>query len=751
MIPSPKKLKLNADDSRLKTRSEGRQGNRLVATLFAKAWLLMATITIVQLSIAATQASAQPIFRTPKQSSAAKKLVLQLSGPIDSNETGLNEIDSNETKMAPIRNVGSGQILPARFQLPQATPARGFLPPGPPSAQLTPSPGSPTLSNQVRKPELREVGADGSFLPVEHDFQGDQNQAEALIDLPGLDLSAMGLDLQNQQNLDERATGQGLEREELAPADSAAGLEQLPYALGRLDVPQERANQADKVRREQVVENYSDGKPRLLRTVALDREGNYYNDGPWVVKDRDGKVVAAGTYRKGVMQGQWARRHTSAEGGMFGEKPFTSFQGPFDSMANFKAGKLDGQWIVYDRAKRSIFEIGYEDGKRDGLATWFYPDTTKMRQATFKQGVLDGEVSEWDEDGRLVSKEFYADGRKLIRNRSFYRPEVPKEESYYLDVKLRQNGLDNWWDAKPAPYLSSGKRIQNGQARSWYSNRQLQYQGQFRNDKPIGRFFWWHENGNRSTVGQFNRAGDRDGRWIWWHDNGMKRIEGDYKEDQPSGVWRSWDEAGKLIKSKDYNSVSVRGDDDEVDPMEGVDPRDEEELLEGTIKTEPTEGVLSDDADDDGSRSKAADDGFLPLPQDNLDAVEPAIPSVTPKQNGPSSGPQFESLPPALGEASLEGDVTVEKSVMRNVGVGQKSSPIDGQPTNDSITGDFVIRPARQTGVGIEIGSGLNTNEVYETVEPDDLNEPRLVNPVRMLEDEVDDAVEPFDLSDLLE
>jgi len=63
-----------------------------------------------------------------------------------------------------------------------------------------------------------------------------------------------------------------------------------------------------------------------------------------------------------------------------------------------------------------------------------------MRQATFKQGVLDGEVVEWDEDGRLVSKEYYREGRKLIRNTSFYRPKVPKEESYFLDVKLRQNG-----------------------------------------------------------------------------------------------------------------------------------------------------------------------------------------------------------------------------------------------------------------------------------------------------------------------
>ena len=384
--------------------------------------------------------------------------------------------------MAPIRKVGSGEGAASPFQLPQTEP-RGFLPAFSPSGQAVQNVQDSenlSLGNQVREPELREVGVDGSFLPTEQDFGGDPTQDEAMMDLPGLDVSGMGLDLKNPAYSSGRTA---------SPRAGEGELEQLPAALGRFDVPSEQDRRPPEVQREQVVENFPDGKPRLLRTVALDREGNYYNDGPWVVKDRDGKVVAAGTYRKGVMQGQWARRHTAAEGGMFSEKPFTSFQGPFDSMANFKDGKLDGQWIVYDRARRSVFEIGYENGQRDGLATWFYPDTTKMRQATFKQGVLDGEVSEWDEEGRLVSKEIYTKGRKLIRNTSFYRPKVPKEESYFLDVKLRQNGLDNWWEAKPAPYLASGKRIQNGQARAWYSNRQLQYQGQFRDDKPSGAIF----------------------------------------------------------------------------------------------------------------------------------------------------------------------------------------------------------------------------------------------------------------------
>ncbi len=601
--------------------------------------VLVFGIAFSQVCFDGSQVLAQPIFRAPRQSLPVQQPGLQLTGPRDS-------------IMAPIQAVGSGDISSSRFQLPQTEKAHEFFPPNSFSNQSEQSRDQFHGRERKRVPALREVSADGSFLPVDRVEASDTGQADATFDLPGLDLSALGLDIQEQHGDDGRSSS--------ANGDE---FEQLPLSLEQMDLPQRRT---DNVRREQVVENYSDGRPRLLRTVALDREGNYYNDGPWVVKDRDGKVVAAGTYRKGVMQGQWARRHTSADGGMFTEKPFTLFQGPFDSITNFKAGKLDGQWIIYDRAKRSIIEIGYKDGIRDGLATWFYPDTTKMRQVTFKQGTLDGEVVEWDEDGRMVSKEFYRDGRKLIRNTSFYRPKVLKEESYFLDVKLKQNGLDNWWDAKPAPYLSSGERVQNGQARGWYSNRQLQYQGQFRNDKPIGRFFWWHENGNRSTVGQFNRTGDRYGRWIWWHDNGMKRIEGEFEDDRPSGVWRSWDKAGKLIKDKDYNNLDAEEIDDRVDLLGVPDDDSVEGLLEDTTESEPGNQFLPSVMGSDDQPKPAIgsglinEDGFLPLPQD-ASGSEPL--KKLDRESVPLSQQSFESLPPALEEESFDDEKQVDETL----------------------------------------------------------------------------------------
>ena len=356
-----------------------------------------------------------------------------------------------------------------------------------------------------------------------------------------------------------------------------------------------------------------------------------------------------------------------------------------------------------------------------------------MRQATFKEGVLDGEVAEWDEDGRLVSKEYYREGRKLIRNTSFYRPKVPKEESYYLDVQLKQKGLDNWWDAKPAPYLASGERVQNGQARGWYSNQQLQYKGQFRNNEPVGRFFWWHENGNRSTVGQFDRAGDRAGRWIWWHENGMKKIEGSYKNDQPSGVWRSWDKTGKLIKNKDYDNLPDQQV-GQINPLDGFSTLENDSdggSIEGIMEIESDDQDMQDDASPaigSGLIREDVDeeDGLLPLPEGDSQGVDPE--RSTDGASRPLDEEQLESLPPALGLEGLEeGEPELgyaNEAVNRNVGAIRERIQIDRaawgrQFGDEKITTDGTFSVVEETTV-IENG-------------------------------EINDAAEAFDLGDLFE
>lgn len=362
-----------------------------------------------------------------------------------------------------------------------------------------------------------------------------------------------------EQQLDEQTLNDFLrsqERNQFERTDS--GFESLPQPMS--DSPDARTPNGLEV----IKQRYPDGKPRIIRHVAQDKEGNYFNHGPWEVLNKAGQVIASGTYKNGLMHGQWKRQHATESGGMFGTKPFDLFQGPFLSVARFKNGKLEGLWTIYDQYRQKIFEIPYQDGIRHGIANWYYPNGAKMREATFKKGLIDGEILNWNDGEKLVSREQYVDGRKIVRNTTFYRPNAKKSENYFLGSKLEPEDRDDWWKAKPTPFLPSGREVQNGPSMSWYANGQPKKRGQYKDDQPVGKFIWWHENGNKHIEG-FYVKGKKARRWTWWFENGMKKVEGAYRDDQPTGNWRSWHSDGDLRNQKDYSADEESGDDTEPD------------------------------------------------------------------------------------------------------------------------------------------------------------------------------------------
>lgn len=324
--------------------------------------------------------------------------------------------------------------------------------------------------------------------------------------------------------------------------------------LESLPVPISDPSEFDTEGLEEIRQNFPDGRPRIIRYVLQDEEGNYYNHGPWKVFSRaqQQEIVASGVYRHGRMQGQWRRQHDANSGGLFKTKPFDMYQGPFLSVANFDDGKLDGIWSIYDAYQRNIFEIRYKDGVRHGTATWWFPNRTKMRETTFKNGLLDGQILAWDESEKLIRREEFIEGRRVVRNTTYYPSKQKQSEDHFLESKLVPEGEDDWWGAKPTPYLSAGDKIQDGMTMKWYENNQPKEKGQYKDGVRVGQFTWWHPNGNKQIEGLFI-DGKKSRLWTWWYANGMKRIEGEYENDQPTGQWRSWHENGELRKEQSFS------------------------------------------------------------------------------------------------------------------------------------------------------------------------------------------------------
>ena len=61
---------------------------------------------------------------------------------------------------------------------------------------------------------------------------------------------------------------------------------------------------------------------------------------------------------------------------------------------------------------------------------------------------------------------------------------------------------------------------------------------------------YW-KNNKLMSVG-VEKAGLEEGHWIYYHYNGTKWTEGDYRNGQKVGVWKSWYDDGTL--NQEYNA-----------------------------------------------------------------------------------------------------------------------------------------------------------------------------------------------------
>lgn len=401
---------------------------------------------------------------------------------------------------------------------------------------------------------------------------------------------------------------------------------------------------------EWIRQRYPDGKVQVEREVSQDAEGNYFNHGNWRLFNPTGQVLAEGLFQKGLMEGPWQRWHAANDAPIFTIAPFNQFQAPFLSTATFHRGKLDGVWNIYDASRRKIMEITYREGQRHGLAIWWFPNGVKMREVAFNQGIIDGPLMEWDQQNKAIRNEEYIRGQKVVIETKQFSNQQKQFEQYFLDPQLELDGLDQWWEAKPAPFKSNGERLAHGPVQMWYDNGQPQMAGQFAKGNRQGQFTWWHRNGQKQLEGQFEQ-GQKVGQWTWWHANGFKATQGTYVADIASGDWIWWTE-------------------------------------EGTIASRETLG--------ENSRTRV-----LSPPKSNPDKTTPILPS--PKTTTPTPGTDngFEEVEAIDRDLKIEGSVPPNQETQPNKNNPPLANPEKSNNTEKPITeGSNATPPLNQETAG---------------------------------------------------
>ena len=342
------------------------------------------------------------------------------------------------------------------------------------------------------------------------------------------------------------------EAETSTPADDTSQARKPFQPIIQGAAPELDTNVTESDRDVEVIrERYPNRRIKIEREVKQDDQKNYHNHGSWKFWDENGNLMVEGRYDNGIRQGIWKRWHTRKDSRLFSQYPYSSYAEPFISQTEFNEGEMDGNWVIYDGKQRKISQWSFLNGQRDGLSMWWHPNGKQLREITYKDGDIHGEILEYTEAGVLSSKSSFEHGRMLAPRIEKYKDGAKKTQGMYLHARIVLKENDDWWNAAPAVFTSTGKDERHGEWLSWYQNGQQESRGFYKNDKADGTFVWWYSNGQRSSEG--NYILDRqDGTWIWWHENGQKSVEGSYASGEQMGRWTMWSEKGRVTQASEH-------------------------------------------------------------------------------------------------------------------------------------------------------------------------------------------------------
>jgi antitoxin component YwqK of YwqJK toxin-antitoxin module len=346
--------------------------------------------------------------------------------------------------------------------------------------------------------------------------------------------------------------------EELPPGDAEPDETDASPVAPRIQEMKQNGGSATELTVETIRERFPSGKIKIEREVTQDKDQNYVDHGSWKEWDEQENPIAGGVYQSGRREGSWFRWYNKSESDLFSQAPFHQFNGPFKSVATFRAGVLHGTWTIVDADDRKLCSWQFANGRRHGVSTWYYLTTQPMREIHYQNGELHGALTEWDQNGDKITEVEYINGRRHEKVSTAYEDGQKKSEGMVLRARYALQKPDEWWTIQLARYSREGKDERHGTWRLWYPGGQLKMEGEYQFNEPSGQFIWYHENGQK-VLESFYSAGGKDGVWTWWHPNGQKSIQGAYVNGSPAGRWTWWHETGKVAQRVDYPASLENG------------------------------------------------------------------------------------------------------------------------------------------------------------------------------------------------
>ncbi|WP_132052304.1 energy transducer TonB [Pseudocnuella soli] len=149
-----------------------------------------------------------------------------------------------------------------------------------------------------------------------------------------------------------------------------------------------------------------------------------------------------------------------------------------------------------------VYTAQFKDAKTSvlhGDYVRYYSNGSKQSMATFVNGKTEGPWIWWYENGQVMDSGMARNGIKDGTWYNWYPNGQMKIQLTYAPAKEAEGVMTT----AAANYAA----VFHGPYKSWYENGMQESEGNFANNKRVGSWRWFHQNGKVSTIEEYNEAG----------------------------------------------------------------------------------------------------------------------------------------------------------------------------------------------------------------------------------------------------
>ena len=245
---------------------------------------------------------------------------------------------------------------------------------------------------------------------------------------------------------------------------------------------------------------------------------------------------------------------------------------------------FDGPSLVWNEEGNLIAHLNYDKGVLSGLCTYFYPSGKIEKEIPYVQDRIEGEVKEYWDEGQIKTKTIYRNGLKEGISFSFWPDEsLCWEEKYQEGLlqsghywNLSKETISEVADGAGFRPVFTGKgltqlqEIRNGVAegmvKTFDDSGTLKSEYYLKNGKKHGEEIEYYSERKRSSerpLPKISLTWDQDaihGLVKTWYDNGQMQSQREICRNQRNGASCCWYRDGSLMLMEEYeNDQLVRG------------------------------------------------------------------------------------------------------------------------------------------------------------------------------------------------